>query len=219
MKLRQLAHEVELENYRQTIAERIDVLLPLEYLKQGDVFGFFNDDEKLCGGFSLINHGPYRVLESIPNFKGLTFDPSLKHTAEITGVWLSSQNRTQFSSLQFWSTVIYKVLTSKKKYFVYAYSSRKKGLKNIYSKTRPEVLFRGETKILEGMPAPDHESVEVFFKSRLALEIFKNPDFFFQRLPLKTFRNKFKPKEIYDFKDLSLLPVTSSLVELWSRES
>jgi len=222
MLFKQLTLEDDLELYRHAIEKHIDVLLPLDYLKNGDVFGLFTDEGKLCGGFTIITKGPLRVLDSIPNFKGLTFDPTLEHTAEITGVWLCTKNKKQFTALKFWTHMIYQIVISRKKYFVYAYSSRKVGLKKIYEKTAPEVLFRGETKILPGMPAPDHESVEVFFKSRLLIQTLKNPDFFIKRLPLKKYRNKNLPaknKDHYETHVASLSPFTSVFVELWGGES
>ncbi len=189
MQFRELKKEEELENYRHAIASHIDVLLPLEYLKQGKVFGMFNKNNHLCGGFALILHGPFRVLESIPNFKGPLFDPHLKHTCEITGVWLSQKNRTKYSSVKFWTKLIAKILATRKKYFVYAYSTRKTGLCKIYAKANPMILFQGETKILPGMPSADHETIEVVFRNRIFIQILKNPEFFLKRILPKT-KNK-----------------------------
>lgn len=186
MKLKKLKLEKDLEVYRHAIANHIDVLLPLDYLKQGDVYGYYNSRNEICGGFAIINQGPFRVLDSIPGFMGLSFDPNLKHTAEITGVWLSNLNQRKFASLKFWTSLILKVLLSKKKNFVYAYSTKKTGLKSIYSRAHPEVLFCGETKVLPGMPSPDLESVEVVFKRRIIKQTFKNPDFFLKRAVKKS---------------------------------
>lgn len=216
MKFRRLKNDIEFEAYRHAIAKHIDVLLPLEYLKQGQVYGYFNAHDEVCGGFALITEAPFRVLDSIPNFKGLTIDPELKKTAEITGVWLSQRDKKQFSSLRFWTNIMLKVLLSNKKYFVYAYSSKKEGLAKIYGKANPEVLFRGETIILPGMPSADHESVEVIFKRRIIIQALKNPQFFTKRL----FKyNKRKKKEHYEIIENTFLPITSSIVELWPRES
>lgn len=216
MNFRELKIEKDLEIYRHAIARHIDVLLPLEYLKQGQVYGYFNENGEITGGFALITEGPFRVLDSIPNFKGLTIDPKLLKTAEITGVWLCNKNKKNLASLKFWLNLMIKLTTCRKKYFVYAYSSRKEGLSKIYSRAKPEVLFRGETNILPGMPTPDHESVEVVFRSRILIQAMKNPDFFIKRL----FKlNKKKNKVQYESSNSSLMPINSSLVELWSRES
>ncbi len=220
MKFRLIKKESELETYRKRIATHIDVLLPLEYLKQGNVYGYFNDQNEICGGFALITSGPFRVLDSIPNFTGLQIDPELKKTAEITGVWLSSTDRTTFSSLRFWLSMILKVLSSRKKYFVYAYSTRKTGLQKIYSRANPVVLFRGETKILPGMPAPDHESIEVVLRKRILVQVLKNPDFFVKRLnPFRVIKSTKPKKDNYETCDLSIMPMLTPGMELRARES
>lgn len=216
MKFKELKTEKDLEKYRHAIAKHIDVLLPLEYLKQGHVFAFVNHHEDICGGFALITKGPFRVLNSIPDFQGLSFDPSLKHTAEITGVWLSKTQSTKYSSLRFWLAVMAKVLASRKKYFVYAYSTRKTGLKSIYKRANPEVIFCGETKILPGMPAPDHETIEVVFRRRILIQALKNPDFFIKRIIPK--KKKKISKEFYETES-PILPLIASSVELGRRKS
>lgn len=207
MKFKELKSEKDLEKYRHAIAKHIDVLLPLEYLKQGHVFAFVNDDHDICGGFALITKGPFRVLNSIPKFEGLKFDPKLKHTAEITGVWLSKNKTNHYASLRFWLAVLGKVLTSRKKYFVYAYSTRKTGLKNIYARANPEVIFCGETKILPGMPAPDHETIEVVFRKRILLQAFKNPDFFVNRIIPK--KKSIHIKDTYE-TDGPIIPIIAT---------
>jgi len=212
MRFIELKHETEFETYRHAIANHIDVLLPIDYLKQGNVYGYYNKQGEICGGFAMITQAPFRVLDSIPNFKGLTIDPKLSNTAEITGVWLSNRDKKQFSSLIFWMNILHRILLSRKKYFVYAYSSRKNGLAKIYSKANPEVLFRGETIVMPGMPSPDHESVEVVFRSRIIIQALKNPDFFIKRLISK---NKNKAKDLYEKPENSLLPVVSPILELW----
>ncbi len=212
MRFIELKHETEFETYRHAIANHIDVLLPIDYLKQGQVYGYFNKRGEICGGFAMITQAPFRVLDSIPNFKGLTIDPKLSKTAEITGVWLSSKDKKQFSSLRFWVNIILKILMSRKKYFVYAYSSRKDGLGKIYARANPEVLFRGETIIMPGMPSADHESVEVVFRSRIIIQALKNPDFFIKRLKSK---NKNKPKDLYEKTENTILPIVSPILELW----
>lgn len=192
MRFKEIKADSELEKYRHAIHLHIDVLLPLEYLKQGRVFGYYNNEGVICGGFALITEGPFRVLNSIPDFDGFNLDPALSSTAELTGVWLSTKGRSKFSSLHFWLTVIAKVITARKKYFVYAYSSKKTNLGKIYARGNPIVLFKGETIMLPGMTAPDHESVEVLVRSRVFLQVLKNPDFFLKRIFVGN-RRKLKP--------------------------
>lgn len=219
MKFREIKAEKDLEIYRHAIATHIDVLLPQEYLKQGRVFGYYNKKGEICGGFAMITQGPFRVLESIPDFSGLHIDPNLKRTAEITGVWLSASGRDKFSSLRFWFNIIAKVLTSRKRYFVYAYSSRKAGLEKIYSRANPIVLFRGETKLLPGMPSPDHESVEVVLKSRVIVQVLKNPDFFVKRIISSQRKKAIKTKDTYETRERPILPIISTGFEFSGGES
>lgn len=217
MKLKKLKSDLELETYRHAIAKHIDVLLPLEYLRQGNVFGFFNAEGSICGGFSLITQGPFRVLTSIPNFQGFDLDPKLKRTAEITGVWLSSEPRTKRLSLKFWLVLIAKLLTCRKRYFVYAYNTKKENLKKIYSKADPIVLFTGETLPLPGMTSVDHESVEVVVRARLFKQVLRNPDFFTKRLGLAK-----KPqtrKGLHETFNASFMPLTSPNIDFGERES
>ena len=106
MKFKELKTDQELEIYRHTIHHKIDVLFPIEYLKQGRVYGYFNKAGQIIGGVAIILKGPFRVLNSIPDFQEFNIDPSLKDTAEITGLWLSSEKRSRFTSLMFWVNVI-----------------------------------------------------------------------------------------------------------------
>lgn len=219
MKLKKLKLEKDLEIYRHAIEKHIDVLLPLEYLKQGKVYGYFNEHNEICGGFTIITKAPFRVLDSIPNFEKFKNDPHLNKTAEITGVWLSKKDKRKFASLKFWSNLILTVMTSKKKYFVYAYSTKKTGLQNIYSRANPEVLFRGETKILPGMPSPDHESVEVIYRSRIIIQALKNPDFFIKRMIPKKIRNPHtSQKSHYENFESTIMPITDTLAQLGRSE-
>lgn len=215
MKLRKLKSDLELETYRHAIAKHIDVLLPLEYLKQGNVFGFFNAEGTICGGFALITQGPFRVLTSIPNFQGLELDPQLKKTAEITGVWLSNDPGTKKFSIMFWLVLIAKMLTCRKQYFVYAYNNKKQHLKKIYSRADPIVLFSGETIPLPGMTSVDDESVELVVRARIFKQAMKNPDFFTRRLGIlrKT------RKGLHETFNSSFIPLTSPRIDFGERES
>lgn len=215
MKLKTLKTDFELETYRHAIANSIEVLLPLDYLKQGKVYGFYNEEGRICGGFALITRGPYRVLSSIPDFSGFDLDPKLKKTAEITGVWLSSEHRAKKVSLMFWLVILSKLLTCRKEYFVYAYSSKKEHLKKIYSRGNPVVLFCGETIALPGMKEVDHESVEVVMRKTLFKQVFKNTDFFLKRMGL----NKKLVKGVHEKFIPSFIPLTSPNIKFGERES
>lgn len=223
MKFRELKSDIELEIYRHAIHKHIDVLFPLEYLKQGRVYGFYNKEGDIYGGFALITEGPFRVLDSIPNFKGLEVDADLSQTAELTGLWLSNTNRKKHISLKFWLTLLHKILISEKKYFVYAYSSCKVHLEQIYSRANPIILFKGETIMLPGMTAVDHESVELLVRNRLIIQALKNPDFFLKRLyshlNMPQFLNKkFFNKDTYEIYSIPLFAFIPSPPRFGRRE-
>jgi len=180
----------ELIKYRDIIKDRIDVCFPIDYLKQGKVYGLYNFQGEILGGFSIISQGPFRVLNSIPNFKHLEIDPKLKYTAEITGLWLKSSEDAKCASLKFWIYFIIKMLTTRKKYFVYAYSSKKSNLRKLYAKANPIQLFEGETLLQPGMKETECESVELIIKKKLLIQIFCHVRFFIKRAILgRKFKN------------------------------
>jgi hypothetical protein len=65
---------------------------------------------------------------------------------------------------------------------VYSYSLTKPSLGRLYRICRPEVIFRGETLLLPGMPGLDVESVETSSVARAALFMALHPGFFLGRL-------------------------------------
>ena len=65
---RRLVTEDELNLYRTKISKQIDVLLPLDYLKRSRVIGCFDENNQLCGGYTIVMKGPCRVIVSIPKY-------------------------------------------------------------------------------------------------------------------------------------------------------
>jgi len=181
MKFKILRTERELINYQALTESYIGVTFPIPYLKQGKVVGCFDDEDNLCGGFAVILNGPFRVIESIPISTEPLSTLNLHDTAEITGLWLSSNMLKKNQSLRFWLKVFFTLLFCGKKHFVYAYTLKNPKLGKIYQNGRPVVLFKGVTKILPGMKCADEESVEVIHRNNFFLTPFRHPEFLFKR--------------------------------------
>jgi len=182
MKFRTLKSDEQLLEYSKKVAPLIDVELPLEYLKRSKVVACYDRANNICGGFVIVKQGPFRVLDSIPTpcSRTLSYQNSSK-VAEVTGLWLSHSLIKNNCAFGFWCRLLWSVATSGKKYFAYAYSLRKPKIGRMYSKARPEVLFKGPTKVLPGMPSADEESVEVIRLRNLIISPFLSPGFFLKR--------------------------------------
>ncbi|MCK5073833.1 MAG: hypothetical protein KAQ98_10435 [Bacteriovoracaceae bacterium] len=182
MKFRRIENVHELNHFQKLTQSYIDVLLPLEYLKRSKVIICENKHGEICGGFVIVMKGPFRVIDSIPEFDHESWKNKLKDTAEITGLWLDSDFSKRTSSLKFWLKVYSEMILTRKKYFTYAWSLKKPKLGEIYSHANPTVLFRGATKILPGMKEADNESVELVRRTNLVLTPFVKPSFILKRL-------------------------------------
>ncbi len=182
MKFRTLKSDQELLEYSKKVAPLIDVELPLEYLKRSKVVACYDKNENICGGFVIVKRGPFRVLDSIPNpcSKTISYNKSSK-VAEVTGLWISHEIIKRNKAGAFWCRLIWNIITSGKKHFAYAYSLRKPKIGRMYSKAKPEVLFKGLTNILPGMSSYDEESVEVIRLRNLILSPILCPSFFIKR--------------------------------------
>ena len=105
MKFRRIENVHELNHFQKLTQSYIDVLLPLEYLKRSKVIICENKHGEICGGFVIVMKGPFRVIDSIPEFDHESWKNKLKDTAEITGLWLDSDFSKRTSSLKFWLKV------------------------------------------------------------------------------------------------------------------
>ena len=182
MKFKLLSTDEELNQYRKITNGFIDVLLPLSYLKRSRVIAVVNKNNEIRGGFVIVMQGPFRTLLSIPK-KTERINQHLKgNVGEITGLWLDPRLGSCRSSFKFWLRLYWELISSGKTDYVYAYSLRKPKLGRLYKAGRPKVLFRGETKVMEGMDMPERESVEILSMKRLALAPITSPTFLLRRL-------------------------------------
>ncbi len=182
MKFKLLSTDEDLERYRKITNGFIDVLLPLSYLKRSRVIAVVNKKNEIRGGFVLVMQGPFRTLQSIPKRTDLINNALTGNLGEITGLWLDPRLRSARSSFKFWMRFYWEIISSGKSDFVYAYSLKKPKLGLIYKTAKPKVLFRGQTKLLEGMELPEKESVEIISMKRLALLPLTKPQFLLKRL-------------------------------------
>ncbi len=172
----------ELNRYRLIAAKYIDVLLPLEYLQRSKVVAYVRDDGAYCGGMVFVMQGPFRVLESIPDGVINRLPVDQKDVLEITGFWLDRRQATsKLASFFFWIRFYIELVISGKKGFVYAYCLRKKHLEKLYANGNPIALFKGATKMQEGMSSPEEESVEFVRWPTIFFGPVRKPQFLIRR--------------------------------------
>lgn len=182
MKFKLLTTDEELDQYRKITNGFIDVLLPLNYLKRSRVIAVVNKNDEIRGGFVIVMQGPFRTLQSIPKKTDAINEHLKGNIGEITGLWLDPRLKSARSSLKFWLRLYWELISSGKSDYVYAYSLRKPKLGRLYKAGRPKILFRGQTKQMDGMSMPEKESVEIVNMKKLALAPLLNPKFLLGRL-------------------------------------
>ncbi len=155
--------------FQKTSKKYIGIEFPLSYLRRSKIFGVFDDDNQLVGGFLIVMEGDLRSFESLPSLTCLPKKIDRWDVAEVNSLWLSKELRKSASSIVFWLFVIFQLLISGKKYFTYTYSTSKSRLGNFYGRARPITIFEGETKILEGMKEAEVESIEVVSRFNVAI--------------------------------------------------
>jgi hypothetical protein len=186
-KVKVLKTETEKQTFQQKAYQFIDVLFPMKYLDAGKTYGIFHvETGALVGGFAVITKGPFRTVDSIPSGSATSLSSiALKFlSAEVTGLWLSPECRKGEVSFLLWSRIFVALFSSKKLFFFYAYSLKKKRLGSMYSIIRPKVVFSGRTKQLPGMNSADDESIERMNLLYVFLLPLVGPWFFLKRLPL-----------------------------------
>ncbi|RZA08020.1 MAG: hypothetical protein EOP11_06120 [Proteobacteria bacterium] len=181
-----LKEESDLKEYAALTNRFLSIQFPLEYLKRSRVTAYVDENDRILGGYMLVLEGPYRVVDSLPD-EARAREPrfaadKLHQGFEVTGLWMSPAVRDRRTNLLFWLRMYKDMLTLGRKWLVYAYSLDKPGLGRLYSVAKPSVVYRGETKMQEGMPEPDAESVEVVSIFNLARAPFIAPQFLLRRL-------------------------------------
>jgi hypothetical protein len=140
------------------------IRLPTDYLKQGRAFICFNNHLEPQGGFALIDNGPFRTLEQIPEE---VLQPVETKMTEITAVCLSPGHPLRRT--RYWSFVVGQALCGHSSHIVYAVDSEKTALRErVFNHIRAHTLYEGPVKKLDGMSVSTHEAVELTTKSHLA---------------------------------------------------
>ncbi len=174
-----------LKEYAAVTERHVGVLFPLEYLQRSEVYVLL-ERRRIQGGFVIVPEAPFRVIDSLPEevLANHSFFNEVhpRRVCELTALWLSPQARKKGYSFWLWARAYFEMLRSGKSHFVYAYAMKKAHLKKIFAEGSPQVLFRGETKILPGMSLPEVESVEAIHIWTMAFVPFIRPGFFLGRL-------------------------------------
>ncbi|MBT3980848.1 MAG: hypothetical protein HOE90_05800 [Bacteriovoracaceae bacterium] len=182
MKFVELTSEKEINTYREMTSVQVDVLFPIEYLKRSRVVVWMDHEGVIKGGFVIVTKPPFRVLESIPQRVRNHLDVEPFECVEVTGLWLHHSLENKRDSARFWLKLYREVWSMKKENIIYAYDIKKKKLKNIYQKGKPEVLYKGITIRLQGMKTSEVESVEMVRRKNVLLTPLFTPSFLISRL-------------------------------------
>ncbi|MBM3383272.1 MAG: hypothetical protein FJY29_12680 [Betaproteobacteria bacterium] len=143
--------------------------LPINYLRQGKSFVCFNSRLEPQGGFALIESGPFRSFEQIPDMGPMPVDASV---LELTAVCLSPGNTLRRT--RYWSYVVGQTLSAQAKNIIYAVDSDKTNLRErVFNHIRHHVIYEGPVKQLDGMENETVEAVELTNKTQLAKGFFK----------------------------------------------
>jgi len=185
MTFRIVQDEQELEVFRAQAENYLSIRFPLDYLRNGQVTAFYSKEGRMIGGYALISQPPFRVLTSLPD-EVLAASPHLKRVPmaslfEITAFWLAPECQQKRASFHLWFRMYRDAIALGKSHFIYSYSLAKPSLGRLYSICRPTVLFRGETKLLEGMARVERESVELSSMARAVFFPILRPRFLLGR--------------------------------------
>lgn len=160
LKAIEIKDDDQLDEFRQKALRLIGVDFPLSYLKQGMVRGFLNSSNEIVGGYALVTSGPFRTVRSLPDKSYLTYKEN--ELFEVTALFIDKSVKQCSLRTFFWFHFAKDVFSIKnKKYYIYAYGLYNKKLRNLYSKARPDIIYRGPVKMLEGNIKEERESIEV----------------------------------------------------------
>ncbi|MFG1499107.1 hypothetical protein ABMA70_02785 [Halobacteriovorax sp. XZX-3] len=154
----------ELQEFQQLAYQRIGVKFPLDFLARNKTFALFNKHGLMCGGFTFALGSDSRVVKSLPDdaLAKLKKDvPDFENDLfEATALWMSRYQRCRLLGVYFWLMMYIEASRMGRNFYIYAYSSAKPKLGEIYNTIRPFRLYKGYTKMLPGMSEPDDEVIE-----------------------------------------------------------
>lgn len=137
------------------VVEHIGVALPASYLARGRVVGL-REGGDLAGGFALIEQGPFRSLEQLPEgargeiaWRLLT---RCSRLVEVNGLFLTPQAKPRAAEL--WHALARELLASRASHLVFSYATSASGLARLYALLAPQLLYAGPVRALDGMTGP-----------------------------------------------------------------
>lgn len=197
-KFKVITQEQDLRDFQNRTYRQLGITYPMSFLKQSKVVAVYNHFGSICGGFCLSPGKISRVIDSLPDegLNKLNSIPNLHEETifEVTALWLDRSSKSKLAGVRFWTKLYKEIVRMRRPYFIYAYSSKKKKLGEIYSVAKPIRIFEGFTKLLPGMSCPDHEIIEVAKVSNLHIAWVTNISFMFKRILKKRSTTK---REIY----------------------
>lgn len=167
--------------YQKITKQYLDIEFPISYLRRSKIFGIYDGDNNLVGGFLIVMEGQLRSFESLPSLTYLPKSVDRWDVAEINCLWLAPELRKSFFSIVFWLFVILQLILSGRKYFTYTYSTEKINLRNFYARAKPILIFEGKTKQLEGMTEEEVESIELVSRFNIILAPIRNLNLILRR--------------------------------------
>lgn len=148
IQVKELTDPLAIEKYVERFAELVGVRIPAEYLQRGTIYGCFDTDNRLVGGYTLVTTPPYRGIVFLPDeirSGHWLFDSvSLNNVLEVNGLWLERNVRM---SAPDWYSFLWKLVHSlgqtRKRYILVWYNNLNKHLRRFYGRMQKEVIYTG----------------------------------------------------------------------------
>ena len=164
------------------------VKIEVSYLKRSEVYGIFDKENSLVGGFALGMSTPYRLFELIPDDQKENIStPKNFHQnqcCEVVCIWKNKSVSKYFTTIVLWPKIFNGVLRSKKKYLL-GHSHIKK-LSNLYSILGPFIIYEGDSTV--GLPS----RLFVYGRPKVMIIRFFISTYFPVVRFMKSLRHKFK---------------------------
>lgn len=184
----------DLRIFSELAYRNIGVRFPIEFLENSKTFAVIGQKGDIIGGFVMAEAKHSRVIASLPESALETLNAlypnSQESMFEITGLWLCRSQRSKTLTVRFWTKIYKEVVAMKRAHFIYAYSSKKTKLGEIYAVVKPKRIFQGFTKMMPGMTEPDHEVIEVGSVKMAHLAWITEVSFLYKRLFKGRSKNK-----------------------------
>jgi len=149
----------------------VGVSLPAAYLARAHVYGCFNTDNRLVGGYAVVATPPYRGVVFLPDTVKQTHwffkNVSMNNVLEVNGVWLERRVRLDLVDLYaFWWQLVRSLGRSRKRYVLVWYNRANRHLHRFYSRLQKEMLYTGASAAGHGTT---HREICVAYTTRTKL--------------------------------------------------